>query len=76
VSSDGTTWNTVKSGTFEAEDRKLNDIALGEPVANVQYVRVNLLSPQVPDFATNCPTGNFSGCTFTAMTELEVFGVR
>jgi extracellular elastinolytic metalloproteinase len=76
VSSDGTTWNTVQSGTFGVADRRLNDIPLGEPVANVQFVRVTLLSPQVPNFATNCPTGNFSGCTFTAMTELEVFGVR
>jgi hypothetical protein len=35
-----------------------------------------MLSPQVPDFATNCPAGAFGGCQFTDMTELQVFGTK
>jgi hypothetical protein len=35
-----------------------------------------MLSPQVPDFATNCPAGAFGGCRFTDMTELQVFGTK
>ena len=37
-------------------------------------MRFTMLSPQVPDFATNCPDGAFGGCEFTDLTELEVFG--
>ena len=40
----------------------------------MQYVKFTMLSPQVPDFATNCPSPNYAGCQFTDMTELEVFG--
>jgi hypothetical protein len=35
-----------------------------------------MLSPQVPDFATNCPDGAYGGCQFTDMTELQVFGSK
>ncbi len=45
-----------------------------QAVPGVQYVRLTLRSPQVPDFATNCPNGPFGGCTFTDFTEIEVFG--
>jgi extracellular elastinolytic metalloproteinase len=27
----------------------------------------------VPDFKTDCPDGAYSGCSFTDLTELEVF---
>ena len=29
---------------------------------------------ETPDFATNCPLGAYSGCAFTDLTELAVFG--
>jgi extracellular elastinolytic metalloproteinase len=41
----------------------------------VRFVRFNMLGNQTPDFATNCPDGNFSGCQFTDLTELAVYGV-
>lgn len=40
----------------------------------VRFVRFTITSNQTPDFATNCPGGAFSGCSFTDLTELEVFG--
>ncbi len=42
----------------------------------MKFVRFWMLSPQVPDFATNCPAGAFGGCQFTDMTELQVFGTK
>jgi len=37
-------------------------------------VKFTILGNQVPDFAANCPNGGFSGCSFTDLTELEVYG--
>ena len=42
--------------------------------AGVQYVKFWILSPQVPDFANNCPNGPYAGCIFTDMTEIAVYG--
>jgi len=50
------------------------NLAASQAVADVSFVRLTLRSPQVPDFATNCPDGAFGGCEFTDFTELEVFG--
>jgi hypothetical protein len=50
------------------------NLAASQAVADVSFVRLTLRSPQVPDFATNCPDGPFGGCEFTDFTELEVFG--
>ncbi|MGH3502589.1 MAG: M36 family metallopeptidase, partial [Nocardioidaceae bacterium] len=74
TSSDGTTWSTAKEGTFTEGDRQLTEVPIDSPVPDVQYVKFWILSPQVPDFSTTCPEGNYGGCTFTDMTELEVFG--
>jgi extracellular elastinolytic metalloproteinase len=75
TSSNGTAWTTAATGTFTAADRgRLNDVAVPAPIAGVAYLRFTMLSPQVPDFATNCPAGAYRGCTFTDMTELEAFG--
>jgi extracellular elastinolytic metalloproteinase len=41
----------------------------------VQYVRFTILGNQVPDFATSCPNGGYDGCTYTDLTELQVYGV-
>ena len=74
ASTDGTTWTTVDEGTFTSADRKLTELTVSTPVPDVQYVKFTMLSPQVPDFATNCPSPSYGGCQFTDMTELEVFG--
>jgi hypothetical protein len=75
TSANGTSWTTAASGTFTAADRgRLNAVAVAAPIAGVRYVRFTMLSPQVPDFATNCQDGAFNGCSFTDMTELEAFG--
>ncbi|HEY7042712.1 MAG TPA: discoidin domain-containing protein, partial [Nocardioidaceae bacterium] len=77
VSPNGTTWTTVVDVNGEANwlgRFQYTNVAASQAVAGVQYVRLTLNSPQVPDFATNCPDGAFAGCQFTDFTELEVFG--
>ncbi len=77
TSADGTTWATAQEGEFTAANRgKYTELAPSAATTNVQYVRFWMLSPQVPDFATNCPNGAFGGCQFTDMTELQVFGTK
>ena len=59
-----------------AADRgRLNTVTPTTGSLGVQYVRFTILGNQVPDFATNCPNGAFDGCTYTDLTELEVYGV-
>jgi hypothetical protein len=75
TSPNGTTWTTAATGTFtSANDGKINKVTPTAGAAGVQFVRFTITSNQTPDFATNCPGGAFSGCSFTDMTELEVFG--
>ncbi|MFI5729765.1 M36 family metallopeptidase [Kribbella sp. NPDC051587] len=75
TSVDGTTWATAQEGTFTAANRgKYNLVTPTGNATGVQYVRFVMLSPQVPDFTTNCPNGAYGGCKFTDMTELQVFG--
>jgi extracellular elastinolytic metalloproteinase len=67
-------WTTVASGTFTAANRfQYNEVAANAG-ASGRYVRFWIDGNQVPDFTTNCPEGNFSGCQFADLTELEVFG--
>ncbi|TQJ07718.1 M36 family metallopeptidase [Lapillicoccus jejuensis] len=75
TSVDGTTWTTAASGTFGTANRGIyNVVTPTAGKAGVAYVKFWILGNQVPDFATNCPSGGFGGCTFTDMTELQVFG--
>ncbi len=79
VSTNGTTWTTVKTGSFGTiEDPGVRfrylHVASDQNVSNVRFVRFWMLQPQVPDFSTSCPAGNFSGCQFMDTTEVEVFG--
>lgn len=75
TSPDGGTWTLAADHTYTATDRgQLNDLALTAGQNNVQYVKLTILSNQTPDFATNCPNGAYSGCSFTDLTELAVFG--
>ncbi|WP_432943133.1 M36 family metallopeptidase [Kribbella sp. CA-253562] len=77
TSPDGTTWTTAQEGEFTAANRgKYTELTPSAATTNVQYVRFWMLSPQVPDFATNCPAGAYGGCQFTDMTELQVFGTK
>ncbi len=74
TSPDGSTWSTALKGTFDATMRHLNQLTIDKPISGVNYVKFWMLSPQVPDFHHTCPLGNYGGCTFTDMTEIEVFG--
>jgi extracellular elastinolytic metalloproteinase len=75
TSPNGTAWTTAATGTFDSTDRfHYNEVTPTGGTTAVNFVRFTILGNQVPDFATNCPDGNFSGCSFTDMTELEVFG--
>ncbi|WP_328330805.1 M36 family metallopeptidase [Kribbella sp. NBC_00382] len=77
TSVDGTTWATALEGEFGAANRgKYNEVTPTGNVTGVKFVRFVMLSPQVPDFATNCPNGGYGGCQFTDMTELQVFGTK
>jgi hypothetical protein len=76
TSPDNVTWTVAASGTFDETHRhKLNTVTPTQGTAGVQFVKFTILGNQVPDFATNCPNGGFSGCSFTDLTELQVYGV-
>ncbi|MBE7163355.1 MAG: M36 family metallopeptidase, partial [Williamsia herbipolensis] len=75
TSADGNTWTPAASGTFtSADDGQLNTVTPSGGTTGVAYVRFTITSNQTPDFATNCPGGAFSGCSFTDLTEFEVYG--
>jgi extracellular elastinolytic metalloproteinase len=75
TSPNGTTWTTAATGTFTSADNgKINEVTPTAGATGVRFVRFTITSNQTPDFATNCPGGAFSGCSFTDLTELEVFG--
>ncbi|MEP6797165.1 MAG: discoidin domain-containing protein, partial [Lapillicoccus sp.] len=75
VSTNGTTWKPAANGTFDATNRGIyNQIPATGSTTAARYVKFTILGNQVPDFATNCPLGAFGGCTFTDLTELQVFG--
>jgi hypothetical protein len=76
TSPDGKSWTTTLKGEFTSADRHLNQLEIDKPVSGVNYVKFWMLSPQVPDFEHTCPEGNYSGCQFTDMTEIEVFGTN
>ncbi len=77
TSADGKTWATAAQGTFTKADRgKYTEVAPTGNATGVKFVRMWLLSPQVPDIATNCPAGGFGGCKFMDLTELQVYGTK
>ena len=77
TSVDGTTWAPAQEGEFTAANRgKYNELTPTGNTTGVKFVRFWMLSPQVPDFATNCPDGGFGGCEFTDMTEIQVYGTK
>lgn len=77
TSADGTTWATAAEGTFTAANRgKYNEVPATANNTGVKHIRFWMLSPQVPDIATNCPDGGFAGCSFMDMAEIQVFGTK
>jgi len=71
-------WTTVVNRNGEAEwlpRFQFTQLSASQAVPGVRFVRFTINSPQVPDFGTNCPDGAFDGCTFMALTEMEVFGL-
>ena len=76
TSPDNVTWTVAASGAFDETHRgQLNTVTPTTGTVGVRYVRFTILGNQVPDFAVNCPNGGFSGCQYTDLTELEVYGV-
>ncbi|HEY1487150.1 MAG TPA: M36 family metallopeptidase [Micromonosporaceae bacterium] len=75
TSTDGVTFTPAASGTFGVADRgHLVGITPAAGSAdNIRYVRFTMLGTQVPGGLAACP-GNFSGCDFMDLTELEVYG--
>ncbi len=75
TSPNGTTWTQAASGTFTADDRgRFNLITPAAGTSGVKFLRFTILGNQTPSFATNCPGGAFSGCSFTDLTEIEAYG--
>ena len=75
VSTDGQTWKPSNSGTFTSADRgRLNPLTPAGGTVTARYVRFTIQGNQTPDFATCCPGGAFSGCQYTDLTEIEVYG--
>jgi extracellular elastinolytic metalloproteinase len=75
TSPDGTTWTTAAAGTFTTDDQgSLSTVTPTAGQTGVRYVKFWILGNQTPDFATSCPGGSFSGCSFADLTELEVYG--
>lgn len=75
TSPDGSTWTTAAEGTFTVYDRgRVNEVTPTAGSTGVRYVRFTMLSNQTPDFATTCPDGPYSGCSFTDLTEIELVG--
>lgn len=77
TSPDGSTWTTAAEGIFAAGDRgRLNRLAPVGGTKGVRHVRLWVLSNQTPDFASTCRGAAYSGCSFTGLTELAVYGAR
>jgi hypothetical protein len=78
VSLDGEEYSPVADGSFRRTDLgRVNEVALGDSLPGVQYVRVWIDSPQVPA-GVDCDTAQgdqFSGCSVMDLTEFEVYGV-
>ncbi|MCW2794866.1 MAG: peptidase fungalysin [Nocardioides sp.] len=71
------TWTTARTGAFDQSDRgRVNLLTPTAGSTGVRYVRFTILGNQTPDFANNCPNGAYSGCSFTDVTEVKVYGAE
>ena len=66
----------LRRAVHRCQPGKYNLLTPSGNATGVQYVRFWMLSPQVPDFATTCPGSTTGGCSFTDMTEVQVFGTK
>ena len=77
TSPDGTAWTTAAEGTFTENDRgQLNELTPTAGADGVRFVKLTMLGNQTPDFENNCPGGAFSGCQYTDMSEIDVYGAE
>jgi extracellular elastinolytic metalloproteinase len=70
-------WTTAATKTFAVTDNgTLTSVPPTAGTSTVRYVRLTLLSNQTPSYSTNCSNGAgaYSGCAFTDLSEIEVFG--
>src|SRR5262249_57547837 len=75
VSANGTTFTDVATKTFtNADDGRYNTVTPTTAADGVNFVRLTISSNPTPNFPTTCPSGPFSGCSFTDLTELAVVG--
>ncbi len=75
TSPDNNTWTPAQQGTFGVADRgRVNLLTPTDGAAGVRFVRLTMKGNQTPDFATSCPGGAYSGCSYTDLSELEVYG--
>jgi hypothetical protein len=75
VSTDGSSFSPAAAGTFTLDQRgQLNTVTPTGGTATARYVRFTILGNQTPDFATSCPDGAYSGCQYTDLTAIEVYG--
>ena len=73
VSTDGSGFTQVASGLFTPANRgQMNDVTLTDATAAITDVRFTMVTPQV--FQVGACPGAFSGCDFTDMTEIAVYG--
>jgi hypothetical protein len=73
VSTDGTAFTQVASGTFTPANRgQMNDVTLSGATSGISDIRFTMVTPQV--FQVGACPGAFSGCDFMDMTELAVYG--
>jgi hypothetical protein len=78
VSAGGESWVLVADGAFGTDPAtsrgRYFDVESDTAVPGVTHVRFWMDSPQVPDIATSCPDGDYGGCTYMDMSEIQVFG--
>jgi hypothetical protein len=75
TSVDGNTWKTAATGTFHAaDDGRLNPVTPTAGKTAVRFVRLTIRGNQTPSFASTCPDGGASGCSFTDMSEIKLYG--
>jgi hypothetical protein len=75
TSTDLTSWVPAAAGALAASDNgTLTVVHPTGGTSGVQYVRLWTDSNQTPDFSSTCPSGGVSGCRFTDLAEIAVYG--
>ena len=78
VSTDGVSWVEVADGAFGTDPATSRggyvDVPALVSVPAVTHVRFWMESPQVPDIGVDCPDGDYAGCTYMDVSEIQVFG--